>query len=242
MNTSDSLEQKYPEDDFATIERQEVMSEKTYNQNETVSVAYDSYTFFLFPSPIWLKEADNKKLLKELHGQFKYLGDSIGKNNLSVWFVNNKGEVDAARAWGYTRLFGLEVSGGPYIVYIRPKNSTVKEMIISHPRTGIKETKMKDSSLKSLLKEELTDKFVIDMSRLDPKCSENTLYALASQISTESIDTYTLNRDKNFCKAKNIVSISVYKVSSTLKAILDKIKVINFKGYGIELGVEFFDK
>lgn len=228
-------------DDYVIIERKEVLAKQEYTPAQSVSKKYDSYTFFLFPNREWLKDGNNSKLVKELYGEFSYFGKSIGKNNLSVWFVDNDGKVDTARSADYASLFYLDVNSGPYIIFVKPENSSTKDVITANPATGIKEKRMKYSDLRAMVNEKFSDKFIIDMNSIDRRCSVDMLNILNNQLRTENIDTSALNIDKNTCKAKNIFFLSVDKVSSFGKAIIDKIKRIDIEVRGVKIGVELND-
>lgn len=80
-------------DELVTIERHEILAAEFKKPDELISPEYESYTFFLFPNPSWVKKA-KPDMLSELSKEFKDFGEAIGKRDLAIWFINDKGMPD----------------------------------------------------------------------------------------------------------------------------------------------------
>jgi hypothetical protein len=204
---------------LVTIERQEVLAEREISPHEKLPKEYDSYTFFLFPNHRWL--INNKRLVNDLYYEFKDFGNAIGKKNLAIWFSDTDGNPDTARALDFTNLFGLDVNSGPYIVYIKPKHSSVKEIVIDRSNIGIIETKMSDLDLKLLNDEDFSDKFAISFSDLGMEDTTAMLNIMKSQIRGNNFDLSILKKKR----AAYQILILVDKLST----FIDKIKVLEVR-------------
>jgi hypothetical protein len=77
----------------------------------------------LITRPEWYQEQGDKKI-RALNNQFQAFGDSIGPDNLAVWFLpdlpqhNSTPLADLERCVAFCKSFDLKPSEGPYVVVL----------------------------------------------------------------------------------------------------------------------------
>jgi hypothetical protein len=84
---------------------------------------YKTWSLFLICNPRWMAD-DKTQDLSKLHRAFQAFGETIGKDNLAVWFWIHRyqgskttlDDVDLERSSAFCEAYGLLPSGGPYIV------------------------------------------------------------------------------------------------------------------------------
>lgn len=83
--------------------------------------AYKTWSLFLVCNPQWMA-GDKSQDLNELHKAFEAFGQTIGPDNVAVWFWKHKykvsttlEDVDLERSSKFCRAFKLPPSKGPYI-------------------------------------------------------------------------------------------------------------------------------
>jgi len=78
---------------------------------------YDSYALMVFCGLEWLKEYKLQDI-KEFYADFKNFGESIGHNNLAVWFWTDKSifQVDTKTGQDWCTALNLNPNASPYII------------------------------------------------------------------------------------------------------------------------------
>ena len=114
-----------PETGYVTIDSELVLDAQNASTKHIVSKEYDSYTFLLITNADWAASI-SKMDLQRLRDSIEGFGSQIGYSNLSViFFDKDKSTPDTVTAARFAKLFGLDISRGPYLVYLTPR----------HPRT-----------------------------------------------------------------------------------------------------------
>ena len=89
----------------------------SFGPDQPIPSGFKTYSLFLIPSSEWLGRSEE---LLELHGAFQSFGDAIGDDHLAVWFRGADRELMSTdslnRCKSYCDRFGLDYSGGPYVV------------------------------------------------------------------------------------------------------------------------------
>lgn len=82
-----------------------------------IPVGYETYTLFLFCDHAWEK-ANRKDDIREIYIDFLNVADSIGKENLTVWFRKNKVrlDVDVKKGQDYCTALDLDPNDSPYLL------------------------------------------------------------------------------------------------------------------------------
>jgi hypothetical protein len=84
---------------------------------------YKTWSLFLICNPRWMAD-DRTQDLAQLHKSFQAFGETIGRDNLAVWFWKHRydssktklDDVDLERSSAFCSAYGLPPSHGPYIV------------------------------------------------------------------------------------------------------------------------------
>jgi hypothetical protein len=84
---------------------------------------YSTWSLFLICNPRWMAD-DRAQDLTKLYKAFQAFGETIGRNNLAVWFwrhrhqasVTTLDDVDLERSSAFCSAYNLAPSRGPYIV------------------------------------------------------------------------------------------------------------------------------
>jgi hypothetical protein len=188
------------EDDLISIGYRDVLAIETLNRPQIISGTFESYTFFLFPDRQWIQKNKSREL-HELFITYKDFGDAIGPKNLAIWF-NDKGVPDVNRSLDFVKMFDLSVNSGPYIVYIKPQLSTIKNIIVRSSGTG-EDALMLRKALREMAEEGAFEKVVIDFNQCG---RENTYdYINIMKAILRNHDTLRLNDQFIHCDARFIV-------------------------------------
>jgi len=84
---------------------------------------YKTWSLFLICNPRWMAD-DRAEDLTKLYKAFQAFGQTIGRNNVAVWFWNHSyqggkatiDDVDLERSSDFCSAYGLVPSKGPYVV------------------------------------------------------------------------------------------------------------------------------
>ena len=82
-----------------------------------IPTGYDTYTLIIFSGHEWEKQ-NRQDEVKEIYIDFLNFSDSIGENNLGVWFWKNKREfqVDVKKGQDFCAELDLNPNQGPYVI------------------------------------------------------------------------------------------------------------------------------
>jgi hypothetical protein len=127
------------------------------SSKDKIPKGYKSYTLFLIPSSDWDKDS-TRQIVEKMSSNFRNFGESIGSDNLAVWFVifiSDMGKLghhtfydiwpdkeklslyeefqtDYIRSKEYCDKYNLSYNDGPYVVFTtkHPDRATLNDLII----------------------------------------------------------------------------------------------------------------
>jgi hypothetical protein len=173
--------------DMVSIYRQRILAQTILDPGEPVPMDFRSYAFFLFPDPNWYHRGA-RPILRALFREFQKFGDAVGEDNLAVWFFNSKSDPDVDRSRTFAKIFDLDPQGGPYIVYVEPRFRTPIHMLVLE-KGGLLEKVVTFEGLKQVGEKPAVDRFVVDLSEIDPADAPLLLEILAGMLrDRETVD------------------------------------------------------
>lgn len=88
-----------------------------FTTDESLPKSYESWSMFLICNDAWI-QTENIDELEELYRLFKSFGLAIGQDHIATWFTTSSDtkSPDIERNATFCEQYGLDVSGGPYVV------------------------------------------------------------------------------------------------------------------------------